>query len=111
MDHQVEDHVDLHTAIFPRRDTVALEIKGIGDDLGERAIGAGEALDMADLQHRLSLLGKACEHVPGFETVGDRLLHQNVDTGLDELARDLVVERGRHGDAHRIDPADDVAIV
>ena len=52
VDHQVEDHVDLDPAILPRRDAVALEIERIGDDLGERAIGAGEALDMADLEHR-----------------------------------------------------------
>ena len=48
---------------------------------------------------------------PDFDAVGDRLLDQHVDAGLDELARDLVMERRRHGDAGRIDPADDAAII
>jgi hypothetical protein len=49
--------------------------------------------------------------VPGFDAVRERLLHENMDSGLDEVARDLVVERRRHGDARRIDPADYAAII
>ena len=65
VDHQVEDDVDLDPAILPRRDAVALEIKRIGDDLGQRAVGAGEALDMADLKHPLSRRGEVCELAAG----------------------------------------------
>ena len=46
-----------------------------------------------------------------FHAVGERLLDQNMDAGLDQLARDVVMERRRHGDAGRIDPADNAAIV
>ena len=34
-----------------------------------------------------------------------------MDAGLDQLARDVVMERRRHGDAGRIDPADDAAMI
>ncbi len=111
VDHQVEHHVHLDAAIPPRRDAVALEIKRVGHHFGERAIGAGEALDMADLKHAVALCSKLGERVRAGYAVGDRLFDQHVKATLDQLARDVVMQRRRHGDAHRIHPANQTAIV
>ena len=111
VDHQVEHHVDFDAAILPRRDAVALEIERVGHHLGERTIGAREALDMADLEHPIARLGEFGERIRARNAVGDRLLDENVEPALDQLPRDVVMQRCRHGDADRIHPADQAAIV
>ena len=111
VDHQIEHHVHLNAAISPRRDAVALEIERLGHHLGERAIGAREALDMADLEHPFARLGELGERIRARNTVGDRLFDENMEAALDQLPRDVVMQRRRHGDADRIHPADQAAIV
>ena len=107
VDHQIEDHVDLDAAILPRRDAIALEIERIDDDLGERLIGAREALDMADLEHEFALLGEVGERSRARDAIGDRLLDEDVHASADERVSDVVMKRRRHRHAHRIDSADD----
>ncbi len=111
VDHQVEDHIDLDAARLPRRDAVALEIKRIGDESGERAIGAGKALDLPHLKNHVPLLGELGERGCALEGLGDRLLDEYVDAGLDQRARDLVMQRGRNRHARGIDAANDAAVI
>src|SRR6188472_263907 len=111
VNHEIEDHVDLDTAVLPRRDAVALEIERLGDHLGKRAVGAREALDVPDLEHDLALLGEARERIRASHAFGDRLLDEHVDAGLDQVAGNRVMERGRHGDTRCIDLPENAAIV
>jgi hypothetical protein len=41
----------------------------------------------------------------------DRLLNEDMDAGVDEIARDRMVERRRHRDGDGVDPADQVAMI
>ena len=60
----------------------------------ERAIGGGEALEMADLQHEAALHGECRELIGLGERRRDRLLDQDVLAGAER-------SRGRGGSAAR----------
>ncbi len=66
---------------------------------------------MPDLQHELALLGEVGQRARVLHAVGDRLLDQDMHARIDQRARDLVMERGRHRHAHRVDAANDLTVV
>jgi hypothetical protein len=79
--------------------------------LRKRAKGRREALDVADLENDAGPLGMRHEIGGGGAICRQRLLDQDMDPGVDQIARDLVMERRRHGDRGGIDHADQPAVI
>ncbi len=72
---------------------------------GELAEHRRETLDMADLQHDAARRRRGRrDRARPRRRVGDRLLDQHMDAGIDQVAGDLVMQRGRHGDRKRHRP-------
>ncbi len=111
VDHQVEDDVDVEAPLGKRSQAMDLDEPRIAQQRARRGDGGIEALGLADGEKRLRLrrrgdhlvgLGKAARH---------RLLDQHVDAGREKRQRDFPMELGRHGERHRVDASEDVAIV
>lgn len=106
VNHEVENDVDLSAPLLPGRNAVAFNVERPGDIAGKGAIGAGEALDMADLQHPPAPLCESGEGPGAFEIVGERLFNQHVNAGVDQLPSHLEMLRRGHCDTRPRDTAD-----
>ena len=111
VDHQVQDDVHVRAALAVRRQPVAFdEARPRQVRLG-RQNGRVEALEMAHLQDALLAPGQLDERGRLFLRLGDRLLDQHVCAGVEEVACDREMRGRLRDDAHRIDAAQQLAIV
>ncbi len=84
---------------------------------GDLQIGLGgedrgvEALEVPDLQDALHACGERDQLARLGRGLGDRLLDQHVGAGLEEVAGDGEVRRRGRDDAHRIDLAEQLAVI
>ena len=85
--------------------------RGSVDAPAERADGRVEALEMPDLQHAAAAHRQLEQRLALLDRRGERLLDQDVDAGLEQVARHRVVTRGRHRDAGAVDPAGERAVI
>src|SRR5881227_3562049 len=76
-----------------------------------RQYGCVETLEVPDLQDALEARGERNQLARLRRRIGDRLLHQHVRTGFEEVTRDGKVRRSRCGDAHRLDAAEERPVV
>src|SRR2546429_595079 len=76
-----------------------------------RQYGGVETLEVPDLQDALDARGERNQLARLRRRIRDRLLHQHVRAGFEEVTRDGKVRRGGCGHAHRLDAAQERAVV
>ena len=103
VDHQVQHNVDIQATRAELRHPLNFDEAGHKTRRQHSLNGGIVELDMAHRQHHPARGGGCHQRVRLVQGGGDRLLHQNVDPGLDQTSRDFKVIHGRHGDHRDID--------
>ena len=111
MDHQVEHDVDVEAALGERSEAMDFDEPRIGQHRAGGRHRRVESLDVPDGQHRVTFHRGVNDRVGFSEGSRERLLDQHRDARLEKRQRDRVMNLGRHGHRHRIDPADHVPII
>ena len=111
MDHQVEDDVDVGAARLERGEPVRLDEQGLAQHVGQRQDRGVEALEMADLKHDAARVRERDQRVRLLERRRDRFFEQDMQAGIEKLARDREMRPRRHHDARGLDPARELADV
>ena len=83
MDHEVKDDVDVERAGREDAEAVRLEEHGLIEVGQEGLYGWIEALEVADLEDALRGRGQGDEFIGFFDSAGDGLLDQYVQTGIE----------------------------
>jgi hypothetical protein len=103
MDHEVENHTDVGAAPGISRKPVRLDETGPGQLFLEGVERRIEALDMADLQHKIFGVGKIDERLRLLGVVGDWLFNQDMLAEAEKEGADFMVCVGGRRDGGGID--------
>ena len=102
VDHQVENDVHVERTRREDAEPVHLEEHGLGEQRNGRAHRGIEALQMAGLGDAAVVAGERDQFI-GFGNAGrQRLLDQDIDPALHQLAGDFTMRDGRHRNRCRL---------
>ena len=111
MNHQVEHDIDIGRARIERRQPVRLDKcrrLQLISQVQQRRI---ETFEMTDLDNQI-IGQRQFDQIIGFINGDrDRFLDQHVAAMFEEVARDLMVQRGRCSDTNRVDLAQQLVVV
>ena len=102
VNHQIEDHPDIETAIGKGREPVRFNEAGMAEAFLELLEDGIEALDVANLEDPFGLAGDLEEFLRLCFVAGDGLLDQDMDPPAQEIPTYFEVIFGRDRHAHGI---------
>src|SRR5574341_320161 len=108
VDHEVEHYVDVRAPYGERRTPLSLQVARRFEESLDRRDRRVEPFYMAYLEDQRLSRRQLDKFIGLFEGHRDRFFEQDMDALLKELLCHAVMERGRHDNAHRVDPAEKV---
>ena len=103
MNHQIQHHVDVRAPRLKWGEPVTFDKPGMGEKSLNRIPDGIEPLNVAHVQHQPFLL-RTVDHLPTFvRRDSQRLFDQDVYACIETIQHDPPVLQRRHGDAHRVD--------